>query len=139
MNTKLLSLLLIFALAFSFSACGDDDDHHHHGDNEINIIIISPQEDMIISTEEASIVLISVRVEATEENHDIDIELHPEGDHSNKIIDWHRHTHDQVVEFTEVVDLSGFESGTEFHLEVTACIDHGCEEKERKHIHFTLE
>lgn len=139
MNTKLLSLLLILALAFSFSACGDDDDHNHSGDNEINIIIISPQEDMIISMEEASNVVIAVRVEASDENHEVDIELYPEGDHSNKILDWNRHAHVPIIEFNEVVDLSGFESGTEFHLEVRACIDHDCEEVERKHIHFSVE
>ena len=139
MNNVLLSLTLLLGMALLFTACDSDDDHHHSDDNEINIMILSPMDGEVISMEDASAVEIHVVVEATEENHDVEIELYPVGESANKILDWHLHTHDQLVEFAnDPVDLSSFEAGTEFHLEVKACIDHDCDERETKHIHFTI-
>ncbi len=38
----------------------------------------------------------------------------------------------------ETIDLSSFPSGTKFHLEAEACLDHKCKEKVSKEIEFTI-
>nr|MBS0036747.1 hypothetical protein [Saprospiraceae bacterium] len=134
---KISFLLLAFPLVFV--ACDNDDDHHHDDDNEITINFISPQHDQVITMEEAENLLIQLEVLATDENHDIYIELHPENDASNKILDHHFHLHDPDFEFSESVDLSGFPSGTEFHLEVRAALDHDGDHHERGDIEFSIE
>lgn len=130
-------LLLAFPLVFV--ACDNDDDHPHHDDNEITINFITPENDQVISMEEADSLLIKLEVLATDENHDIYIELHPENDVSNIILDLHFHLHDPNFEFSEPVDLSDFPSGTEFHLEVRAALDHNGDHHERADIEFSIE
>lgn len=132
--------LLLLASAFIISACNNDDDDHDNDDhNEITIQFLSPTPDQVIPMSEANAVVISIEVEASDENHEIEIELHPESDTGDKIINDDEHTHDKVFLYDHVVDLSSYPSGTEFHLEVKACLDHDCEEIERSDIEFKIE
>ena len=133
------SWLMAFALsALVFTACDkDDDDHDHdHGDNKITINILEPGNDETVA--DASDVHIHIEVEATDEAHDIEIELHPEGDVSDKILNEKLHKHDQKVVFEQDLDLSSYPAGTEFHLEVKACADHDCDEAEFADVEFKI-
>lgn len=131
------SWLLMLALAVTvFTGCDKDDDHDH-GDNEITINILEPGADEVIA--DASDAHVHIEIEATEDNHDIDIVLHPEGDISDKIIDMHIHDHDKKITFEQDIDLSSYPAGTEFHLEVEACKDHDCEEKEFADVEFSIQ
>lgn len=131
------SWLLAFALsALVFTACNKDDDDHDHGDNKITINILEPGNGEVMA--DPADVHIHIEVEASDENHDIEIELHPEGDVSDKILNETPHKHDSKVIFEQAVDLSSYPAGTEFHLEVKACIDHDCEESERADVEFKI-
>ncbi len=139
MKNLIYGLLLIFSGALLLTACGDDDDHNHSDNNEVNIIIQSPEDGKTFSMAEAESIDIHVLFEATEENHDVEVVLHPHGDHSNKIVNWDAHDHDLLIEFRTSVDLSSFESGTEFHLITRSCVNHSCGDYEEKEITFTIE
>jgi hypothetical protein len=135
---KMLKYSWLFMLALAvtvFSGCEDDDHDHDHGDNDITISILEPGADEVVA--DASDVHIHIEIEATEDNHDIDIILHPDGDVSDKIIETNLHEHDQKVSFEQDVDLSSYPAGTKFHLEVEACKDHDCEEKEFADVEFS--
>jgi hypothetical protein len=126
-------LLLALATAFTFTACEDEDDH---GDNDITINILEPGNDEVVA--DASDVHIHIEIEATEDNHDIDIILHPDGDINDKIIEQNLHEHDQKVSFEQDIDLSSYPAGTKFHLEVEACKDHDCEEIVFEDVEFSI-
>jgi hypothetical protein len=131
------SWLLMLALAVTvFSGCDEDDDHDH-SDNDITINILEPGADEVVA--DASDVHIHIEIEATEDNHDIDILLHPDGDVSDKIIETNLHEHDQKVSFEQDIDLSAYPAGTKFHLEVEACKDHDCEEREFEDVEFSIQ
>lgn len=130
--------LLVFALGALFlTSCDNDDDDDMHGDNEITINILEPGPGEVIT--DASDVHIHIEVEATDENHELEIVLHPEGDIDDKIIDFDQHSHDAKIIFEQDIDLSAYPSGTEFHLEVEACADHDCEEKEFADVEFSIQ
>lgn len=129
--------LLIFALgALTFLGCNDDDDDHDHGDNDITITFLEPGDGETVA--DASDVHIHVRVEASDENHELEIKLHPDDDVSDLIIDFDQHTHDKVVDFEQDIDLSAYPAGTKFHLEVEACKDHDCEDTVFADIEFSI-
>jgi hypothetical protein len=133
---NLFFLALAVSLATGFASCNKDDDDHDHHDNEITIRILEPMSNEKIT--DAAKVHIHIEVEASDENHEVEIVLYPHGDSSNKILDVDRHTHDKVFVFEQDIDLSSFPADTEFHLEVKACVDHDCKEKEEKHIDFSI-
>jgi hypothetical protein len=135
MFNKAFSLILVLGALF-ITAC-DNDDEDSHGNNEITINILEPGPDEVIAN--AADAHIHIEVEASEENHNVEIVLHPEGDLDDKIIDFDKHEHDQKIVFEQDVDLSGYPSGTEFHLEVEACKDHDCEEKEFADVEFSIQ
>lgn len=133
-------LLLVFALgALTFTACDndDEDDTPTPAGNEITIRILEPMADEVIA--DASEVHIHIEVEASDENHEVEIVLHPDGDLDDKIIDFDKHDHDQLITFEQDIDLSGYPSGTKFHLEVEAYKDHDGEEKEKADIEFSIQ
>jgi hypothetical protein len=134
MNLRIFIFLLGGIAALTFAGCEKDHDHDH---NEITIRFISPADGAVIA--DAANVNLHIEVEASEENHDIDIVLYPHGDPNTKIIDSHVHEHEKLVTFQQGVDLSSYPSGQEFHLRVEACTDHDCEEKETAEIGFTLQ
>jgi hypothetical protein len=133
---NLFFLALAVGLATGVASCNKDDDDHDHHDNEITIRILEPKANEKVA--DASEVHIHIEVEASDENHEIEIVLYAHGDPSNKILDIDRHTHVKKFVFEQDIDLSSFPAGTEFHLEVEACIDHDCDEKAEKHIDFTI-
>ncbi|MCB0643657.1 MAG: hypothetical protein KDC44_18545 [Phaeodactylibacter sp.] len=128
-------LISAFALALLvFSGCNSDDEMV--STNTVTISILEPTDGSVVS--DASMVHIHITLEATEENHEYEIVLHPEGDTADKIIDLDAHDHDKEITFEQGIDLSSYPSGTEFHLEVEACADHDCAELETASIQFSI-
>jgi hypothetical protein len=70
--------------------------------------------------------------------HEVEVKLHPDGDTSDMIIDWDEHSHEAEIIFVQDVDLSSYPSGTQFHLEAEACVDHDCNEKVFGDIEFSI-
>jgi hypothetical protein len=134
---KSLKMLFLFGAlgAFLIGGCKKDDDDQH-GDNEITIRILEPADGAVIS--DPSNVSIHIEVEASDENHEVEIVLYPHGNSNDKIIDFDQHAHDKIIVFQQAVDLSSYPSGTDFHLEVNACKDEDCTEKETKGIEFSI-
>jgi len=131
---KIFLPLFVLGL-FTFSGCDDHD--HDHGD--VTITFLHPTNDEEISMAQASNVEIHIKFEWDgSEGEEVEVELHPEGDHDNKIIDFKLHQHNKVYEFEEVVNLSSFAAGTEFHLEAKGCENHDCDKFEKASIHFKL-
>lgn len=136
-KTALYSLFALLSLGVCFTSCGDDDDDHDHEDNKVTITIEEPTSGAVIT--DCGDVHIHIDIEATEELHEIEIELHPEDDVNNKILTHDKHTHDKVYNFEDEVNLCDFPAGTCFHLEVVACVDHDCDEKETADAEFCLQ
>ena len=128
-------LLPLLCLGFFITSCGDDDDNDDN--NTITITIEEPLNGETIM--DCADVHVHIDIEASDENHEVEIVLHPEGDVSDKIIDSDMHEHDKVITFEQEVDLCSYPAGTCFHLEVEACIDHDCEEKETADVEFCLQ
>jgi len=135
LKTSYLLFLSLFIV--SIVGCTDDDDDHMHGDNEITITILEPAVNEVVS--DCSDVHIHVEIEATDENHEVEIVLHPEGDTSDKIIDFDEHNHDQKIVFEQDRDLCSYGATACFHLEVKACKDHDCEETVEADVEFCLQ
>ena len=131
-TNKLFYLLAILSFGMVISSCGDDEEG-----NEITITIEEPLDDETIS--DCGDVHIHVEITASDENHEVEIVLHPEGNTEDKIIDFDMHAHDQVITFEQEVDLCSYPAGTCFHLEVLACTDHDCEETETEDVEFCLQ
>lgn len=133
---KIQWLFYLLILGLLFIAC-DDDDENDAMENEITINILEPADGETIS--DCADVHIHIEVTASMENHEIEVELHPEDDVDDKIIAYDEHNHDEVIDWEQDVNLCSYASGTCFHLEVAACKDHDCEEKERADAEFCLE
>ena len=131
-NLKFYYLFAFLTLGLFITSCGDDDPT-----NEITITIEEPTDGATIT--DCAEVHVHVDITASEENHEVEIILHPEGDTSDKIIDYDAHEHDKVIPFEQEVDLCSYAAGTCFHLEVSACIDHDCAEKATAEAEFCLQ
>jgi len=132
---KFYYLFVFLTLGLFMSSCGDDDGN---GDNnQVTITIEEPVNDETIA--DCDRVHVHVDIEASIENHEVEIILHPEGDVSDKIINYDVHEHDKVITFEQEVDLCRYPAGTCFHLEVEACVDHDCEEKSTADVEFCLQ
>lgn len=127
------------AMVFGVVACDKDDDDDHDHDNKITIEIEEPGDGENIAFADCADVHIHVHIDATVENHEVEIILHPEGDVSDKIIDHDMHGHDAEIVFEQSVDLCSYGAGACFHLEVMACLDHDCEEVEIAEVEFCLQ
>ena len=136
-NLKFFYLFAFVFVGLVISSCKKDDDDH--GDNTITITIEEPMNGENIAMADCATVHVHVDIEASDENHEVEIVLHPEGDVNDKIIDYDKHSHDQVITFEQDVDLCGYAAGTCFHLEVEACIDHDCAEKQTADVEFCLQ
>lgn len=134
MKIKWIFYLLVLGLLFV--ACDDDDDDEVT-ENQITITILEPADNEVIS--DCSDAHVHIEISASMENHEIEIEMHPEGDVDDKIIEYDEHNHDKEIDWEQDFDLCAYDSGTCFHLEVAACKDHDCEEKERAEVEFCLE
>ncbi|MBR9922881.1 MAG: hypothetical protein GYB31_18795 [Bacteroidetes bacterium] len=132
-TTRLLALLLLASSIF-FTAC-DKEDEHMDEHNHVSIDIVSPDAGTVA---DPASVLIDVVISAEEENHEIEIKLFPTDDPGDLIIDKDLHDHDAEVSFTQTVDLSSYDAGTEFTLEIEACEDHDCEEIASEVVEFSI-
>jgi hypothetical protein len=130
---NLAFLLFLSVSAFSISSCHDHDDDDN---NVVSIEIVSPTDGSKAAN--ARSVEVYVKFSASVEMHELEIKLHPDGDSSNNIIDFDKHTHDKTYEFKETVDLSSFAAGTKFHLEVEACEDHDCKKVKKAEAEFSI-
>lgn len=131
---KFYYLFAFVSLGLFITSCGDDADD---ATNEITITIDEPLDGETIT--DCAEVHVHVDFDASVENHEIAVVLHPEGDVNDKIIDYSEHEHDQSVTFDQEVDLCSYPAGTCFHLEVEACKDHDCEEKSTAEAEFCLQ
>ncbi|MDP5172517.1 MAG: hypothetical protein NWR72_19910 [Bacteroidia bacterium] len=123
--------VLFLAVAFAFLSCDKKPE------NVITIDFESPTANSVVA--DASNVSIHVHITATEEMDDVEILLHPDNDVSDLIVEVDEHVHgDSEYIFEEDLDLSGYPSGTMFHLEVVVCADHDCEEKTTGDIEFSI-
>ncbi len=135
---KLFSILaFLLPIILLVPSCSDEEEEEDTANNVITIIVQEPSADEIVT--DCSNVHIHIDVTASDENHEVDILLHPEGDATDKIIDQHIHDHDQTVTFDQDYDLCNYGSGTCFHLEVSACADHDCTTIEMADIEFCLQ
>ncbi len=137
---KLFYLIPLVLGVLMVTSCDDDEDEEPTPTpkgNEITITILEPTADEVFA--DCSDVHVHIEIEATDENHEVEIVLHPEGDVNDKIIDYDEHNHDQKIEFEQDFDLCSYPSGTCFHLEVEACTDHDCEGKETADVEFCLQ
>ena len=139
-DLKLIYLFVFLCSGLLFVGCGNDDDHDDdHGDNEVTITIEEPTDGAVIATADCGDVHLHIDFVATDENHEIEILLHREGDVSDVAFTYDEHDHDKVINFDQEVDLCSYPAGTCFHLEVSACVDHDCEEKATAEAEFCLE
>ncbi len=137
---KFYYLFAFTILGLAITSCSDDDDDDHNDENnQITITIEEPMNGGTIAIADCADVHFHIEITATDENHEVEIILHPEGDVSDKIIDWDKHDHDKVITFEEERNLCNYPSGTCFHLEVEACVDHDCEEKTTADAEFCLQ
>lgn len=135
---KFHGLLAILSISVLIgTSCEKDDDNDPT--NQITITIEEPVNGEKIAFANCGDVHIHVDIEASDENHEVEIVLHPEGDTADKIIDYDAHAHDKVITFEQEIDLCAYPAGTCFHLEVEACIDHDCEEKASAEAEFCLQ
>jgi len=133
-NVKLYFFLTILSVGVLVSGCKKDEEDPK---NTITITIDEPVNGETIT--DCSEVHVHIDIVASDENHGIEILLHPEGDVSDKILDVDMHAHDKEVRFDQEVDLCSYPAGTCFHLEVEACADHDCESKETADVEFCLQ
>ncbi|MFK7810053.1 MAG: hypothetical protein AB8F74_19765 [Saprospiraceae bacterium] len=136
-NLKIFYLCVFLSAGFLFVGCGDDEDDEP--ENTVTITIEEPVNDETIAMADCAEVHIHIDFEASDENHEVEVVLHPEGDVNDKIIDYDEHGHDQKITFEQEVDLCSYPAGTCFHLEVSACVDHDCEEKSTAEAEFCLQ
>ena len=131
MKINLISYLAIFAVVLLFSSCAEKL-------GTIEIEFEEPTAGEIVA--DASDVHIHVHFHAMNgaEIHEVEVELHPDGDVNDLIIEFDDHDHGEEYVFEQEVDLSSYPSGTEFHLEALACVDHDCEETVTGDIEFSI-
>jgi hypothetical protein len=131
MSTRFVfAVFLGLSVILSQSACKKDDL------NEITINIIKPTANQTVANKAA--VEIQVEVEASVENHEVEVVVYRHGNEANPVFDWDQHAHDKKITLTETIDLSSFATGTEFHLKVIACKDEDCTEEVKKEITFKI-
>ncbi len=130
-TTNFLTLLCIAFFGLFVASCNNNAE-----DNEITITIDEPIDGETIA--DCSDVHIHIDFVATDENHEIEVVLHPEGDVDDKIIDYDEHDHDKEITFEQEVDLCSYGAGTCFHLEVRACEDHDCDEVATAEVEFCI-
>lgn len=132
---KFYYVLPILAFVLIFSSCKDDEDPV----NVITITIEEPVDGETIAIANCADVHVHIDIAASIENHEVEIILHPEEDVNDKIIDYDAHEHDSPIEFEQEIDLCSYPSGTCFHLEVFACVDHDCAERTFGEAEFCIE
>ncbi len=99
--------------------------HNHDDDNNTVVIdILRPEEGGVILNPSKTDIWINFT--ATGELHEIEVELYEKDERDEKIFYFEKHVHDKRFEFRETLDLSSFQKGTFFDLEVKVCLDEKC-------------
>lgn len=109
----------------------------NRAENEIEISLVAPMTGD--STVQCKDVMISANFAALETNHFIRINFHSEGTDIDSLIFWDVHDHEQETSYEQIFDLCSYPSGTCFHLEIDACIDHECTRSETRDVSFCIE
>lgn len=104
--------------------------------NEVTINIIKPVDKQTVANKAA--VELHIEFVASEENEEVEVHIYQHGNSTTPVFEWHEHDHDAIVKLQETIDLSSFPSGTKFHLEAEACLDHKCKQKVSKEIEFSI-
>lgn len=131
MKSKFLIVSVLAVLLFGWSSC------HKHGESEIEIDIISPAANSVVSN--PSSVSINISFKATKgELHEIEVKLYPKNNPGDRIIDFERHVHQKSFTFNETRDLSSYPAGTAFILKAEAEKDHDGDRKVEKSIEFRI-
>lgn len=136
-NIKYLFFFLFASLIIV--GCGDDDEEVIDDTNVIALSIQDPDDGGIVAMGDCGDLHVHVDFAASIENHTVTVVMHPEGDTSDRIIDFEEHNHDRAITFEQDVDLCGYAAGTCFHVEVSACVDHDCVTVERSEAEFCME
>lgn len=134
---KFLLPALAIAL-FTFSACEEEHDDHAH--SHATITFLHPTDNDTIALADANAVDIHIKFEwEGEEGEAVEVKLIAEGQTDSLVIDFNVDQHENLYEFTEVVNLSSFAAGTGFHLQASVCADHDCTALgQTSSSHFTL-
>lgn len=106
---------------------------------ETTITIEEPMDGETIQMADCGNVHIHIDFMSTDELHEVKVELHPEGNSSELIIDFEQHSHDKEYTFEQEVSLCSYASGTVFHLHAEAYLDHDGNETVTKEVEFTLQ
>ncbi len=130
---NLKNLVLLLSIVSILATACKKDDHHH---DDVKITFVSPKDGDQI--ENKNNVKVDIRFESEHELHEIEIEMYAHGAEELKLIDEDLHVHEKEYTFNHELDLSLFPSGTHFHINVTVCEDHDCEESHKKGIEFSL-
>ncbi len=131
MNTvQRLMISLSLIVLFVFTGCKNEKD------NIITIEFEEPTAGQVLP--KGTPVDIHIHFTATDEIHDVEVILHPDGDTNNKIINFDEHVHEAEYVFEQTVDLSTFATGTKFHLEVVVTKDHDGTETQSDDIEFSI-
>lgn len=138
-NYNVFYILAFFSLSIFVVSCDDEMPPEEEPTNAITITIEEPTPAEVIDSADCAEVHVHIDIAASIENHEVEIVLHPEGDVDDKIIDYDEHAHDKVITFEQEIDLCSYPSGTCFHLEVAACVDHDCAEKSTADVEFCLQ
>ncbi|MGB0430107.1 MAG: hypothetical protein ACPGLV_06500 [Bacteroidia bacterium] len=127
---SLFSVLALTTVLF-FAACGDS--------HNVEIHFHNPTNGAVVPVANASALTIDIDFSSDEELHDIEIKLYPSAAPDDLIIDYDGHVHESEYVFEQDVDLSSFDSGTSFAIQVTVCENHDCTVSKIQEILFTIE
>ncbi len=126
--------IIFFAFGISLSAVLFFSCKKEH--NHVDIEFLSPMDNDSVTN--SSAVNIKIKFTAEEELEGIEVKLmeHTSGNSIAPFnpLEIHEHVKEYILDDT--VNLSSYQTGTEFHLEVKACENHDCTEKVTKSIHF---
>lgn len=129
-------MMMALVLTVGMVAC---DEETEDPTNVITITFDEPMNEQVFDSTTCGDVHIHVEVSATDEIHNLEVVVHPEGHEDDKIIDFDGHIHESTYTFMQDINICSYPSGTEFHMEVTACKDHDCAETETADIHFEIQ
>lgn len=133
-SRALRSLCLLMMLSV-FSSCGDHHDHSDEG-NTVSIDLVRPMAGEKV--DDPSNTSIAVNFSATVSQHKLQVILTPANKLEEKIISWENNTHEKYYEYRKTVDLSMYEAGTIFLLELKTCSDHDCINFLEREFTFTI-
>jgi hypothetical protein len=92
----------------------------------IDIVFENPVNGQQVSLDEAENFEFVITLSADKDLEEFYVRVYPINDPSDLIVNASRHSHRRELTVRYTRDLSGYASGTEFRVEVEACVDHDC-------------